>query len=328
MYGYTIFHEKLMNSLITSIKNKKNSNAYIFEGPKGTFKHECAKLFAMSLCCTSSEIPCGCCEGCVQAKAQTNPDIKHIVHPSNKTRIDVDTIRSINEDAVIRPFSSKRKIYIIDEGDLMTTEAQNAFLKTFEEPPEYAVFIVVADNLDNLLQTIKSRATVVSFGAVEKKQIAKYISEKYPQHIEKEAFLLNYSEGIPGRIDEILSDEGFFGKRNEAFENLKILLNNNLEDAFGIEEYIKENTDSAGEIFDLWISFLRDLLVLQCGAFDSITNSDMLSELKSLSELVDEVKAAEAIKILIEGKHMIARFVKVSAAALRCALKIKQINAN
>lgn len=322
MFGYKIFHEELMQSLFNSIKSGKNANAYIFAGEKGTYKHECARLFAAALCCTSDNLPCGVCEACTLAKARSNPDIKHITRPANKTKIDVDTIRSVNEDVTLRPFSSKKKIYIIDEGDLMTTEAQNAFLKTFEEPPEYAVFIIVAENLDNLLQTIISRAMVVNFPAVSKERIRTYLRETYPDHTQKEAFLINYCEGIPGRIDDVIGDESFFSLRSKAFSMMRPLLSKKVEDAFLIEEYIKENSDSAGEIFDFWISFLRDLLVLGCGAFDSVINTDIQSEIRALGELCSIEDASKAIDILIEGKHMLARFVKVSAVALRCALKI------
>ena len=322
MYGYTIFHENIMQSLFDSIKAGKIANSYIFVGAKGTYKHECARLFVAALCCTGETAPCNICPECTGAKANTNPDIKHITKPQNKTRIDVETVRSLCEDVIIRPFTSKKKIYIIDEGDLMTPEAQNAFLKTFEEPPEYAVFIIVCENLDNLLQTIISRASVVSFPAVEKEKIRSYIREKYPDSLDKESFLVNYSEGIPGKIDEVLADEDFYERRQGALSHLGALLSEETEKAFEIEEYIKENTEDAPDIFDFWISFLRDMLVLKCGAFDCVINTDLQSQLHSYCETISTEKMANAIDILIEGKHMMARYVKITAVALRCALKI------
>lgn len=322
MYGYTIFHDNIMESLFDSINAGKSANSYIFAGAKGTYKHECARLFAAALCCTGEKSPCNICSECTGAKANTNPDIKHITKPQNKTRLDVETIRSLCEDVIIRPFTSKKKIYIIDDGDLMTPEAQNAFLKTFEEPPEYAVFIIVCENTDNLLQTIISRASVVSFPAVEKEKVRAYVREKYPDHIDKESFLVNYSEGIPGKIDEVLADEDFYERRQDALSHLGALLSDETEKAFEIEEYIKENSDTASEIFDFWISFLRDMMVLRCGAFDCVINTDLQSELHSLCETTNSEKISNAIDILIEGKHMLARYVKTTAVALRCALKI------
>lgn len=204
----------------------------------------------------------------------------------------------------------------------MTPAAQNAFLKTFEEPPEYAVFIISVENSDNLLQTIISRATLIKFSPVANERIMQYISNKYPEEADRAVFLTNYCEGVPGRIDEIFSDEQFEALRSNALSTLDSLLSSDYEKAFAIEDFIKENSDNTQLIFDFWISFLRDMLVLQCGAFDSVINVDKLSEIKRLTEYTDEKKISNAIDILIEGKHMLSRYVKNTAVALRCALKI------
>ncbi len=323
MYNYNIFHEELMQSLIDSVNNNKTSNAYIFEGPKGMYKHECARLFAAALTCESEIAPCGVCKQCMLSYANTNPDIRLVKKPDDKKKTDVETIRKVCADSIVRPYTSKRKVYIIDDGDSMTVEAQNAFLKTFEEPPEYAVFIIVAQSIDNLLPTIISRAEVVSFTSVGKERILKYINEKYPQESERAVFLQNYCEGLPGRIDEIVLDKEFEEIRSSSLQMLPCLLSSKTENAFEIEDFINKNSDKAQVIFDFWISFLRDLTVLKCGAFDNIINVDKMSEIKKISELADEKTIVLAIDILFEGKRMLDRYVKPSAVALRCALKIK-----
>ncbi len=323
MYNYNIFHEELMQSLIDSVNENKASNAYIFEGPKGMNKHECARLFAAALTCESNNAPCGVCKNCMLSHANTNPDIKLVKKPDDKKKTDVETIRNVNADSIIRPYTSKRKVYIIDNGDSMTVEAQNAFLKTFEEPPEYAVFIIVVQNIENLLPTIISRAEVVSFTSVSKERILQYIKEKYPRESERAVFLQNYCEGIPGRIDEIVTYTEFEEIRTQSLHTLPLLLNSKTEKAFEIEDFINKNTDKAQVIFDFWISFLRDLTVLKCGAFDNIINVDKLSEIKKISELADDGTIVLASDILFEGKRMLDRYVKPSAVALRCALKIK-----
>lgn len=321
MFGYTVFHNKIMEGLFQNIKDNSVANAYIFTGNRGLFKHESASLFAMALSCKRQNPPCGVCEGCTLASARSNPDIKHICVPKDKTKIDVDTIRSLNKDVVVRPFTSSRKIYIIDEGDAMNEAAQNAFLKTFEEPPEYAVFIIVAENIDNLLPTIVSRAVVISFSPLSKDKIKAYLKKEHPNQLEKESFLVNYSEGIPGKLSEIISDEDFYKRRHLSLKMLPHLLSKNIEDAFVVEEYVQKNSDNAAEIFDFWISFLRDLLVIKLGAFENVINTDLQSEIRLLLDRASEKEVTEAIKLLVESKKMLALHIKPSAVAIRCALK-------
>lgn len=324
MYGYKTFHEELMNNLIENARNGNASHAYIFEGAKGLFKHESARLFAAALTCLSQKnAPCGVCSSCNEAIANSNPDIIYVEKPKDKTRITVDTIRKINEDAVIKPFNSPKKVYIINDGDLLTDEAQNAFLKTFEEPPEYAVFIIIVESSAKLLQTILSRAVTVSFTQVPNKVIETMLLENYPQERERIPFIVNFSEGIPGKAEEIINNPHFEEMRSEAIDMLKYLLSPNKNDAFKTEEFIDKNKDEAETLFDFWISYLRDIIVLQCSAFDMAINTDKLSALKKYSEMYDERKIASAIDALIEGKKMMDRYVKAGASALHCALKIR-----
>ena len=323
MHGYRTFHEELMNNLIESVRNGSVSHAYIFEGAKGLYKHESARLFAAALTCLSPQnAPCGVCSGCAQSSANSNPDIIYVEKPKDKTRIPVDTIRQINDDAAIKPFNAPRKVYIINEGDLLTAEAQNAFLKTFEEPPEYAVFIIVAESSLSLLPTILSRAVLITFPPVSNKKIEQMLLENHPEERERIPFLVNFGEGIPGSAEDIISNPDFEQLRSDSLDMLKHLVSIDKNSAFLIEDFVDKRKDFADEIFDLWISYLRDILVLQCSAFDSTINIDKLSALKKYSELLDEKKTVKAISTLTEGKKMLSRYVKSGAAALNCALKI------
>ncbi len=325
MHGYRTFHEDIINNLIESVKNNASSHAYIFEGPKGLYKHESARLFAAVLTCLShGDIPCGVCSSCIQAAANSNPDIIYIDKPKDKTRIPVDSIRRINEDAAIKPFNAPRKVYIINDGDLLTPEAQNAFLKTFEEPPEYAVFIIVAESAASLLPTILSRAVQITFPPVPNSRIEEWLLREHPKMREKVPFLVNFCEGIPGAAEDIISDPGFEELRSSSLDMLAKLMSSDKTDSFAIEEFIEKNKENAETVFSLWLSYLRDILVMQCGAFDNAVNVDKLSALRSLSAFFDEKKSARAIETLLEGIRMLDRHVKTSAVGLWCALKIKQ----
>lgn len=326
MYGYTIFHEKRMSNLLETVLQGKASHAYIFNADKGMFPEEAATLFAQALTCENESMkPCGVCRSCVEARAKTNPDIVYIDAPKDKKTIDVETVRNLNEDCAVTPFNAPKKVYIIKNGDIMTPAAQNAFLKTFEEPPEYAVFIIIASNTDNLLQTILSRGTVIEFPSLPDDTVREYIKSKYPEEDERLEYLVKYCEGVPGAADEVIGNEEFENLRSSSLKMLLKLLSTRRYDSFEIEKYINENSQNADMIFDFWISYLRDILILECGVFDKCLNVDKERELRKFTEICSKEQVINAVKILCEGKEMIARYVKPSAAAMRCALKIKQL---
>lgn len=326
MYGYTIFHEKLINTLLNAVSEEKTSHAYIFNADSGMFPEEAASLFAQALTCSSSGIkPCGVCRSCVEARAKTNPDIIYIDTPKDKKTIDVETIRRMTEDCAVTPFNAPRKVYIIKNGDTMTPSAQNAFLKTFEEPPEYAVFIIIVQNIDNLLQTILSRGTLIEFPPLPQSIVRNYIKNKYPDEHERLEYLVNYCEGVPGIADAVIENEDFEKLRSSSLNMLSKLMNKRKLDSFEIEKYINENSQNADMIFDFWISYLRDVMIFECGVFDKCLNIDKASELKKFTEVCSKKQVIGAVDILCEGKEMLARYVKPSAAAMRCALKIKAL---
>lgn len=329
MYGYTTFHEKTMNTLIESVHNGTNAHAYIFDGPKGLMKHSSAKLFAAALTCLGKgSQPCGTCRSCIESKADTNPDVLHIMREKEngklKKTIGIEPIRNAVKDAQIKPFNAPRKVYIIDEGDLMTPEAQNAFLKTLEEPPEYAVFIIVTENSSSLLQTVLSRAVLIQFHPVSDEITRNYILQKYPDIGDRLDFVVKYCAGVPGEADRIMEWENFEELRQKSLEELPRILSPQISEAFNVQDFVTENKDDTDAIFDFWISYLRDIAIMQCGVRKNIINSDKSEALLKISGKTDERTVMTAVRELMILKDMLSRSVKQSAAVLRFALAVKQ----
>ena len=327
MYGYTTFHDKILNNLIESVHNKTSSHAYIFEGADGLFLNNCAKLFAAALTCENTSIsPCGSCRSCIQSKADTNPDICYILREKEngklKKTIGIEPIRNAVKDSQVKPFNAPKKVYIIEEGDLLTVEAQNAFLKTFEEPPEYAVFIIIVHNSSALLETILSRGVLVSFPPVSDSIVSKYIEENYPEEKDRLDFLVKFCEGIPGEADNIIGNENFEGLREKSLEMLGVFLSGKEINAFLIQDFFTENKDDTELIFDLWISFMRDILIMLCGVRDNIINSDKITQLQQLTSRTDEAKIIKAVNEILTAKDMLNRSVKHSSAIMHCALAV------
>lgn len=326
MFGYDTFHENLMKNLIASVHNGTASHAYIFEGEKGLLKHSSARLFAAALSCQNKEVsPCGSCPCCIGAKANTNPDITIIEKPSDKKTIGVEPIRLLGEDVAVKPFYSKRKVYIINEGDILTEDAQNAFLKTLEEPPDYAVFIIIVENSSVLLPTVLSRAELIHFPPVPDSVIEQYIREKYPEQESRIPFLVKYCGGIPGNADDIILDENFEALRENSLNMLPQLLSKNKIHAYNVQKFFDENKEDAEKIFDFWISFLRDAAVIQCGSKKNIINSDKDEKLGLLAGKYEAKRIVRAIDELVNAQKMMKRFVNLKALSLMTALKIKSV---
>lgn len=322
MYGYKTYHENIMRTLINSVHSNTATHAYIFEGENGLNIFESAKLFAMALTCQSpASAPCASCGSCIGSRADTNPDIIYFEKPHDRKTIGVNPIRSLTDDAAIKPFSAPKKVYIIREGDLLTEAAQNALLKTLEEPPEYVVFIIIVTSASILLQTVLSRAALVHFPPVSNAITEQYIDEAYPE-AENKDFLIKYCEGIPGRADEVMADEGFYEARAAALENLAYLMTKNKLFAFKILKYLDKEKDRAEMILDFWISFLRDILVIQTGAADKIMNTDNSAKLRELAQKFAPKLTVSAMDELFLAKEMLRRYVSVKSVALRLALKI------
>lgn len=322
MYGYHTFHENLMEKLIDSVHKGKESHAYIFEGNKGLGLLAAAGLFAAALVCDNSRIaPCGACQRCIESKADTNPDIVYPKPEANRKSFGAKDMRKLEEDVEIKPFAAQKKVYIFEDASLLTEAAQNVLLKTLEEPPAYAAFIIITENADMLLQTIRSRSVIIHFPNVSDNVVRSYINEKYPQVTDRLEFLVKYCEGVPYKADEVMNDESFDALRNSSLEMLPSLLSDKTLNAFTIQEYLSENKDSANKIFEFWLSYLRDILLLQTGAYDSVINMDKKGDLRNISAREEPKKITELIDRLVTAEKMTARYVNLKGIAYWLAIK-------
>jgi DNA polymerase-3 subunit delta' len=174
-----IGQEQIKEHMQNALQTQKISHAYIIHGEKSTGKEFIARVFAMALQCEMGESePCNQCHSCKQALSKNQPDIIYVTHEKPNT-ISVEDIRSqVNNDVAIKPYSSKYKVYIINEAEKMTVQAQNAILKTLEEPPAYVVILLLVSNLQTLLPTIQSRCVTLNMKPVSDALVRKYLMEE------------------------------------------------------------------------------------------------------------------------------------------------------
>lgn len=172
MFENLVGNEKVKEYLNSTIENKNISHSFIFVGKPGIGKKQFAHQYAeMIMClqdgkCDGNSVKC---DSCIKFEGNANPDYAEIT-PDGKT-LKIEQIRNLQARIVEKPITSRRKVYVIDDADLMSEESQNCLLKTLEEPPEYAVIILVVSNESGILPTIKSRCVIIKFQPLTSKEI-------------------------------------------------------------------------------------------------------------------------------------------------------------
>lgn len=262
-FGQVIGHNDVIEHLQRGMKEDKVSHAYILAGEKGAGKKMLADIFATTLQCEKKDgNPCGMCKSCIQAESGNHPDIIWVTH--EKVSIGVDDIRNqVNNDIAIKPYSSPYKIYIIPDGEKMTEQAQNALLKTMEEPPHYAVILLLTENVNSFLPTILSRCVTLQLKPVAPQLIKKHLMEKFhvPDYLAE--LSARFSQGNVGKAIRYASSEEFSEVKKDTVHMLK-----HVEDmkSYEIVQFIKsmaERKKDINDYLDLMLLWYRDVLMFK-----------------------------------------------------------------
>lgn len=213
--GNDLMKEQFLNALGAD----QLSHAYLLEGEKGMGKRTLAEAFALMLLCshrTEDGDACLSCPSCKQVLSHNHPDLITVTHEKADS-ISVDDIRKqVNETVGIRPYEGKWKIYIVPEADKMTQQAQNALLKTLEEPPAYAIFFLLANDAQRLLQTVLSRCIRIRLKPRTDSQIRKFLEENYEADAERMDISVAFAQGNLGKAIQFLTGEEFYGWYQET----------------------------------------------------------------------------------------------------------------
>ena len=257
-------HEQIIAHLQNAIEEDKVSHAYIFNGPEASGKMMLAEAFAMALQCEGEgKRPCLECRSCRQAADHNQPDIIYVSHEKPNT-IGVDDIRTqINNDIDIKPYSSRYKVYIVDEAQKMNQQAQNALLKTIEEPPAYAIILLLTTNADSFLQTILSRCITLNLKAVKEDKIKEYLMKHYQIPDYQADICAAFSQGNVGKAIQLASSEDFGELKASVLQLMKRLEDIDLYEMTGAVKQIAEYKLSVNDYFDLMMIWFRDVLYLK-----------------------------------------------------------------
>ena len=271
-----IGQENVVMHFSNAIKMRKISHAYIINGEQGMGKKTIAKAFAMTLQCEKKGLqPCMECRSCKQASTGNHPDIRWVSHEKPAV-ISVEEIRSqINGDVQIKPYSSEYKIYIVDDASKMNTAAQNALLKTIEEPPSYVIILLLTDNKETLLSTIHSRCVTMEMKPVKDSEIIKYLIEK--EHIVdyRAREVTGFAGGNIGKAIKLASSDEFIELKENIVNITRTIGKMNVADIMAAVKNAASFKDNISEYLDLLMSWYRDVLIYKsCGKSDKLIFRD------------------------------------------------------
>ena len=251
MFDKIIGNDKIKEMLYKSVKDKKTSHSYLFVGIEGIGKKEIAKEFAKMLLCINDNKYCNTCKSCIEFDSNNNPDFLYIEPDGNSVKI--EQIRYIQRKIQEKPISSNKKVYIINDADKMTTEAQNCLLKTLEEPPEYSTIILIGSNENMFLSTIKSRCMIIHFSKIEDEKIRKYLEEKY----ELKDISTNMLEIFQGSIGKAI----LLKDKKEQYEKIELIIKSlrqkSIIDILNMSEILYKSKE---EIFDI-LEYINVILI-------------------------------------------------------------------
>lgn len=302
-----IGQEHIKEHLKSSISSGKISHAYLITGEIQAGKEFIANIFAQTLLCenpVNGVEPCGQCHSCIQAITKNHPDIITVTHSKPNT-VSVDDIRTqIVGDVAIKPYSRPYKVYIMNEAEKMSPQAQNALLKTLEEPPEYVVILLLTTSKSMMLPTILSRCVQLDMRPVEDKTVRKYLMSELRVPDYQADICVAFARGNIGKARSLATSEEFENIKEEAIRVLKYIRNMDVADMVKtirkLQEY-KMNTDDFLDIMTIWY---RDVLLYKATMdADSIVFKDEGAQIRKnasesayegIEEILDAIEKTKA----------------------------------
>ncbi|MCQ2911366.1 MAG: hypothetical protein MJ244_04170 [Clostridia bacterium] len=339
-----IGNERLINYVTRSIKEKSDSHAYILLSEDKEMSKEIAYAISKAMMCEDFEKKddaCLECKSCMTFDSNNNPDFRIIsidqinaINKDSSTKsktkiISVDHIRDmLLNEALYAPTNSKYKIFVIEDADLMTESAQNALLKTLEEPNEFVKIILLAAKESSLLQTIFSRCVTLKIMPLKSEEVKKWALTnldpvKYSDELKNLDYYVRYASGSITKLKQALNDSDFEFYKNVAGEVAPLLLKCNFENFEKCKDIlqqddVKNNIETVLDILEIWY---RDLAFASNNMLSDIINIDKKELIREQARRLDERRLEKAIYAIEKFKDDMKNH-----ANYKIALEVFQIN--
>ena len=245
MFENIVGNNKIKELLKNSIENQKTSHSYLFIGIEGIGKKMIAMEFAKAILCIDEKNKCcNKCKSCIEFDSNNNPDFK-IIEPDGNS-IKIEQIREMQNKIIEKPIISSKKVYVINDSDKMTKEAQNCLLKTLEEPPEFATIILIGSNESTYLSTIKSRCMILHFEKISNSELKEILINKFNLKIDNE-MLLKFSQGSISKAIDIIENKEIYEKIEEIISNIN---NKDIIDIIKMSDILYKSKEIINDILE------------------------------------------------------------------------------
>lgn len=282
-------NDRLKKNLAESLAKKHISHFYLISGPEGSGKHTLAKLLAAAILCGGSHKPCLSCTPCRKVMDGNHPDFITVDDPEKKT-VTVDLIRQARADIYVQPNESDYKIYLFPRAQDMGLPGQNALLKVLEEPPKYGIFLLLTDNPDKLLPTVRSRCTELKMQALPEGLLRQQLRRDFPQAAEADlSAAIQRSGGFLGQAKQLLESGDGVPPQTESF--VRAFAG---KDSLGLVQTLvpmeKWKRDALAEILQSWLELMEGALTCRGGIPAISPLARQLAQTRSSPELYDAVQ--------------------------------------
>ncbi len=275
-------NDRLKENLARSLARGHVSHFYLISGPEGSGKKTLARLLSAAILCRDSRRPCLACPPCRKVLEGNHPDFITVEDPEHKN-VAVKIVRQIREDVFIRPNESDYKIYLFPQE--LGLEGQNALLKILEEPPAYGVFLLLTDNPEKLLPTVRSRCTELKMQSLSEDILRRQLEQDFPQ-AQREDILaaIARSGGFLGQARQLLESGGQIPPQTEQFAQA-LAGKNALLLTQVLVPMEKWKRDALAEQLEQWLELLEGALASRSGIHAVSPLARQLSQARSGQEL-------------------------------------------
>lgn len=279
--------ENIIEGFSKRVRNNHLSHAHLIVGPDGIGKSIVAKIFANK----------------ILGKDEYKDYVDIVSYRPKKASLGVDEVRDIIVEVNKKPYEGDKKVIIIHDGNKLTVQAQNALLKTIEEPPKGVYIIILSESLEMMLDTIKSRSQIYKLTPLSKDKMIEFINKLGEKDKNKILAAISYGDGIPGRAERILKDNKLQQLRELIIELLIDVSNNKGTLALEYEEKFNKFKDEKDNILNLIILFIRDIMICkEIENKEKIINIDKYDDILKLTGLLSYKKLNIMIKYTNEAR--------------------------
>lgn len=281
-------HKNIINGIDRRRVNDSFSHANLIIGNDGIGKSIVAKYLA----------------NVIMGKENDSESIDIVKYSPSSNSFGVDEVRNIIDEVNKKPYEGERKVLILYRCDKLTVQAQNALLKTIEEPPKGVYLILLSDSLEMILDTIQSRCQVYKLTPLSKEEISNYIDYKYPNlSLEDKHSALAYSTGVPGKVDKFIEDQNLKSLRDICIALFEDILKREQGIVLKYEELLKNSKEEQLELLNILLSYIRDIMIFkELNSTELIVNFDKFDKIKDISRGMSYKKLNSMLEYIKEAR--------------------------